>query len=161
MDLKDIKSLKLMLFSIVNGLIRIICWNNTAFDNNPQQIHCSSIGKIAKCQPLFLAPHLTLPQPTLALFYRLGKFWSICFCCEKSFFFFCFTLLFVGKHLKEAERLNDKGVCIQSEAVLKDCMEEWSICWGRLALGGAMVGEWHGVGPRFGRGRWYRWVHVW
>ena len=46
--------------------------------------HFISIGKIAKCQLLFLAPSLTLPQPTLALFYRLGKFWSICFCCEKK-----------------------------------------------------------------------------
>lgn len=45
--------------------------------------HGISIGKIATCQLLFLAPSLTLPQPTLALFYRLGKFWSICFCCEK------------------------------------------------------------------------------
>ena len=54
----------------------------------PEQIHCISIGKIAKCQLLFIAPRLNLPQPTLALFHRLGKFWSICFCCKKAFLFY-------------------------------------------------------------------------
>lgn len=54
-------------------------------------------------------PSLTLPKPTLALFYRLGKFWSIWFCCEKRQFPLYFIPLFVGKHLKEIEGLNDKG----------------------------------------------------
>lgn len=59
-----------------------------------------------------------------------------------------FIPLFVGKHLKEIEGLNDKRVCIQcGAAVLKDCMEERPICWGQPALGGALARECHRAGP--------------
>lgn len=125
----------------INEHIQRVC------EDKNTHTHCISIGKIPKCQLLFLAPSLTLPQPTRALFYRLGKFWSICFCCEKKTFSLYFIPLFVGKHLKEIEGLNDKGVCIQSGAVLKDCMEERPICWGQLALGGALARECHRPGP--------------
>lgn len=119
------------------------------------QIHCISIGKVATCQFLFLAPRFTLPQTTLALFHRLGKFWSICFCCGKKLF----ILLFVGKHLKEIEGLNDKRVCIQSGAVLKDCVEERPICWGGSLLKavGALAGECHRAGLHVG----FRFRHFW
>lgn len=109
--------------------------------------HCISIGEIANCQLLFFARCLTLPQLTLALFYRLGKFWSIW--KKKSLLYF--MLLFVGKHLKEIEGLNDKSVCIHSgAAVLKDCIAEQPICWGHTALGHAMASKFHRAWP--GRG---------
>lgn len=51
------------------------------------QKHCISIGEIAKCQLVISSPGLSLPQPALALFYRLGNFGSICFrCLEKKTF---------------------------------------------------------------------------
>lgn len=67
---------------------------------------------------------------------------------KKKKFPLYFIPLFVGKHLKEIEGLNDKGVCIQSgTAVLKDCIEEQPICWGQPALGGALARECHRAGP--------------
>lgn len=103
-----------------------------------EEIQCISIGKTATCQLLFSCPSiLTLPRLALALFYKLGKFRSI---CEKDPFL---IPLFVGKHLKEIEVLNDKSVCIQSGAGLEDCMEERPICWEQPALGGVLAGGCH------------------
>lgn len=60
-------------------------------------------------------------------------------------------LLFVGKHLKEIEGLNDKRVCIHSgAAILKDCMTKQPICWGQSALGHAMARKCHRAWPDLG-----------
>lgn len=64
---------------------------------------------------------------------------------KKKKFPLYFIPLFVGKHLKEIEGLNDKRVCIQA-AVLKDCMEEQPICRGLPASGGARARECHRAG---------------
>lgn len=69
------------------------------------------------------APRFTLLMQTPPLFYRLGKFGPFGFVVEGEKKILYFILLFVGKHLKEIEGLNDKRVCIQP-AVLKNCMEE-------------------------------------
>lgn len=106
----------------------------------PKHTRCISIDKIPKCQLCLFTPS---PQKTLALFYRLGKFWSIWFCCGGKTFLLYFIPLFVGKHLKEIEGLSDKRVRIQA-AVPKGCMKEQPICWGLSALGGALARECHG-----------------
>lgn len=99
-----------------------------------KQIHCISIGKIAKCQLLFLAPCLTPPplHPDSGIVLEAGKVLVhlLLLRGEKKTFPLYFILLFVGKHLKEIEGLNDKRVCIQSGAVLTDSIEEQPICWG-------------------------------
>lgn len=46
---------------------------------------------------------------TPSLFYRLGKFGPFGFVVEGEKKILYFILLFVGKHLKEIEGLNDKG----------------------------------------------------
>lgn len=83
-----------------------------------EQIQCISIGKTATRQLLFLAPSLTLPQSVPALFYGAGK--VLVYLRGKKTFFL--ILLFVGKHLKEIEGLNDKGSAFSAEPY-------WRIVW--------------------------------